>query len=189
MTKRPIAAFLLLSFVILLGGCTAYKLLHSTKFETPKFKFSGYAIKRVTARQAEVDLIVLADNPNPVGIKGVSADYELYLDDHRFAGGEAVAVELPPIKETVVTVPVVVVYEELLNAIGPAIQRFLSTQKSMPITVKAEVYGNPRLHSDTEEGLLPPFQKSITETIAIPLPEDETNDARDRIEKALRNLF
>lgn len=189
MTNRPIAAILLLSFMILLAGCTAYKLLHSTKFETPKFEFSGYAIKRVTARQAEVDFIVLANNPNPVGIKGVSADYELYLDDHRFATGEAVAVELPPGKETAVTVPVVVVYNELLNAIGPAIQRFLSNQKSMPITVMAKVYGNPRLYSDTEEGLLPPFQKRITETIAIPLPEDEMNVARDRLEKTLRSLF
>lgn len=189
MTERRIAAFLLLSFMILLAGCTAYKLLHSTKFEKPKIEFSGYCIKRVTDRHAEVDFILLAENPNPVGIKGVSADYELYIDDSRFAAGKAVDVELPPGRETTVTVPVVVVYKELLNAVGPVIERYLSNQKSMPITVKAKVYGNPRLYSDTEEGLLPPFEKRITETIDIPLPEDEINNARDRLEKAIRSLF
>lgn len=34
----------------------------------------------------------MAENPNPVAIKGVSADYELYLDNSRFAADEAVAV-------------------------------------------------------------------------------------------------
>ncbi len=187
--ERRIAVFLLLSFMILPTGCTAYKLLHSTKFEQPKIEFSGYRIKRVTVRQAEVDFVVLAENPNPVGIKGVSADYELYIDDSRFAAGEAVDVELPPGKQTTVTVSVVVVYEELLNAIGPAIERFLSNQKSMPITVKAKIYGIPRLYSDTEEGPLPPLEKRMTETIDIPLPEDEINNARDRLERAIRSVF
>jgi len=49
-------------------------------------------IKRITARQAEVDFLVPAENPNPVAIEGVSADYELYLDNSRFAADEAVAV-------------------------------------------------------------------------------------------------
>lgn len=55
--------------------------------------------------------------------------------------------------------------------------------------VKAKVYVNPRVYSDAEEGFLPPFQKCISETIDIPCPEDETNDARDRIEKAIRSFF
>ena len=80
------------ALVNLLAGCTAYRLLHSTKFETPKFEFSACVIKRITARQAEVDFLVLAENPNPVAIEGVSADYELYLDNSRFAADEAVAV-------------------------------------------------------------------------------------------------
>lgn len=192
MTQRRIAIFLLLTFMtsmILPAGCTDYKLLHSTKFEKPKIEFSGYAIKRVTERQAEVDFIVLAENPNSVGIKGVSADYELYLDDSRFAKGKAVDVELPPGRQTSVRVPVVVVYGELLNAVGPAIKRILSNQKSMPITVKAKVYGNPRLYSDTEEGSFLPFEKRITETIHIPLPEDEIKKARDRLEESIRSLF
>ncbi len=189
MTKRLIAAFLLFSLAALPAGCTAYKLLHSTKFEAPRIEFYGYVVKRATPKEAEVDFIVLANNPNPVGIKGVSADYELYLDDYRFAAGEAVDVELPPGRETAVTVPVVVVYKELLNVIGPAIERFLSDQNSMPITVKARVYGNPRVYNDTEEGFVPPFQKRITETINVPLPRDEINDAGDRLEKALRRLF
>ena len=189
MTERRIAAFLLLSFMILPAGCTAYKLSHSTKFEEPKIEFSRYCIKRVTDRQAEVDFIVLAENPNHVGIKGISADYELYLDDSRFAAGKAADVELPPGRETAITVPMVVVYKELLNTIGPAIERLLSNQKSMPITVKAKIYGNPRLYSDTEEGSLPRFEKRITRTIDIPLPEDESNKARDRLEEAIRRLF
>jgi hypothetical protein len=59
----------------------------------------------------------------------------------------------------------------------------------MPITVKVRVYGNPRLYSDTQEGLLPPFEKRITRTIDIPLPEDEIDQTRDRLEKAIRRLF
>ncbi len=189
MTVRRITVFLLIAFMILPGGCTAYKLLHSTEFEKPKIEFSGYSVRRVTVRQAEVDFVVLAENPNSVGIKGVSADYELYFDNNRFAAGEAVDIELPPGRETTVTVPVVIVYRELLKVIGPAVERVLSRQKSMPITVKARVYGNPKLYSDKEEGSLLPFEKRITETIDIPLPEDEVNRARDRLEEAIRTLF
>lgn len=191
MRKRLITAFFLLTFMILPAGCTAYKLLHSTKLEPPKIEFHEYRIKQVTDRQAEVDFIVRAENPNPIGIKGVSADYELYIEEGRFAAGKAVDAELPPGpgRETALTVPVVVVYEELLNALGPAIERFLSKQKSMPITVKVKVFGNPRLYSDTEEGLLPPFEKRITKTIDIPLPEDEIDQTRDRLEKVIRRLF
>jgi LEA14-like dessication related protein len=189
MSKRRIAAFFLLTFMIIPAGCTAYKLLHSTKLEPPKIEFYEYRIKQVTDEQAEVDFIVRAENPNPIGINGVSADYELFIEESRFAAGKAVEAELPPGSETTLTVPVVVVYEELLNAIGPAIERLLSNQKSMPITVKVRVYGNPRLYSDTQEGFLPPFEKRITRTIDIPLPEDEINQTRDRLEKAIRRLF
>ena len=189
MTKKRIAACFLLSFMLLFAGCAAYKLLHSTKLEEPKIEFSGYRIERMTNREAEVDFIVRAENPNPVGIKGVSADYELYVDESRFATGNAVAVELPPGGETAITVPVVV-YQELLKALGPVIERFLSNRKSMPITVKVKVYGNPRLYgSNTEEGLLPPFQKTITRTLDIPLPDGQSIPAGDRLEKTIRSLF
>lgn len=186
---RRIAAFFLVMLMLLPAGCTAYNLAHSTKFEQPKIEFSGYRIRQVTDRRAEVDFIVLVDNPNPVGIRGVSADYELYLDESRFAAGRAIDVDLPPAKETAVTVPVTVVYKELLHAIGPAIDRFLANQKSMPVTVKARVYGSPRLYSATEEGTLPPFEKRIVRTIDVPLPEDEINRAKDKLEKAIRRLF
>lgn len=189
MTPKRFAAVALAVFWILTGGCTAYKLLHSARIEEPKFEFSGCVIKRVTDRQTEVDCIILAKNPNSVGIKGLSADYELYMDDSRFATGKAVDVELPPVGQIAVTVPVVVVYRELLRAIGPAMERFLSNQKSMPITVKARVYGNPKLYSDTEEGSLLPFEKRVTKTIEVPLPEDEIEKAKNRIEQSIRALF
>jgi len=115
MTERRIAAFLLLSFMILLAGCTAYKLCIRQVREAEDRIF-WILYQAVTDRHAEVDFILLRKTRTR-GIKGVSADYELYIDDSRFAAGKASTLNCPWEGDHR-QVPVVVVYKELLNAVG-----------------------------------------------------------------------
>lgn len=179
----------LLLFLLLVPSCTFYRLVGSTKLKTPEFTILGCEVKKVSPRQANVDFIVSAYNPNPIGLKNIYVNYELSTERKRFMKGRDVSVELAPNSENRIIVPAEIELEDLARALGPLLERILSHQRTIPITIDAFIYGKPTVYNEFEKGSLFSFEKRVTKTVDIQLPKDEINKVKKQLLEEIRKLF
>jgi hypothetical protein len=185
MIKNTVIWVCLSVLISVFPGCTFYKLMHSTKIENPSFEFLRCDVKKATEKYVNIECHILAQNPNPIGLKNIYVSYELFVEDRRLMNGRDIYVELAPKGETELKIPASISYNDLLHALEPVLGRILFNQKTIPITIKTRIYGQPTLYNDVEEGSLFSFERRLSKTIDVPMPEDDIN----RLKDSIRRLF
>jgi LEA14-like dessication related protein len=185
MIKNTVIWVCLSVLMSVVSGCTFYRLMQSTKIENPSFEFLRCDLKKATDKYFNIECFVLAQNPNLIGLKNIYISYEIFVEDKRLINGREIYVELAPKGETELKVPASISYNDLLHALEPVLGRIFSNQKTIPITIKTRIYGQPTLYNGVEEGSLFSFERRLSKTIDVPMPEDEIN----RVKDSIRRLF
>lgn len=175
--------------LLLLTSCTAYRLIESKQLKTPDFALVGCRVTSLTERHAMLELTVSAYNPNPIGLKNLFVDYELSSSGKRLMRGRDVRFELPPNSDATILVPAEIRFHELVELLAPLLDAILSRQVSIPITLDAVFSGTPTVYDDHQAGVLFSFEKRLTRTLDIPLPEEEIDRVRRQLLKEIRRVF
>ncbi len=179
----------LLLLMVLLPSCTFYRLVGSTKLKTPEFKILGCELKKISPQKADADFIVSAYNPNPIGLKNVNVDYEVSFERKRLAQGRNASIELTPNGESTLVIPAEIALDDLARVLGPLVERILSNQRTIPLTIDASFHGQPTVYNGYEEGSLFSFRKRVTKTVEVTLPKEEIDKGRKQILNEIRKLF
>lgn len=176
--------------LIVISGCTAFRLVSSTKLEKPTFEYSDHEITKTDGRHTVVDLFFEAHNPNEIGLKNIVLAYKLSIDDKKFLKGSGIEVNLAPASTTRLTVPADVVYKDVLRALGPtAFRILLLEQKKLPVDVEVVMIGNPTVYNEIEEGKTFSFKLTSKFKIKVPVPQDEVKKAKKELKNSLKKLF
>ena len=162
------------ALVLALSGCTFTRLM-TTQSEKPTFTYTGSELVETSQSRAIVNFLFSAHNPNEAGLKNVTVSYELFFEEKKFAKGNDIHLDLNPKGDSEIKVPATIVYTDLLPVLGSIIKRILSGQKTIPITIVAVFSGKPALYGEAgkEEPVF--FEKRMTRTVDIPLPQERRN--------------
>ena len=177
----------IIALILILPGCSLSRLL-GTKLERPTFAYSGYELAEVSESETTVQFLFSAHNPNKVGIKDVLVSYELLVEGNFLLQGNDIRLVLPPKSDTVIQVPAVIAYKDLLPVLGSLANRILSGQKTVPITINAVFTGKPLIYDESGQGSAFSFEKNLTKTEDIPIPLDKINKAMKRFRDAIQNF-
>jgi hypothetical protein len=178
-----------LAVSLLLPACTFLRMVRSTKIKHPSFEYVTTRFLGADDRQSNLEIVLSSFNPNAIGLKNVTVDYELFYDDKRFLNGGDIALLLPPNDTARIVVPAAVVYREVLAVAGPAAQGLLLNRKSIPIRVDAVISGKPTVYNEVEEGALFSFSLKVSRKVDVPIPEDSEEKAKRAVRGALKKLF
>ncbi|HEY5702835.1 MAG TPA: LEA type 2 family protein [Gammaproteobacteria bacterium] len=172
MTRTSVVCF---GMVIFLAGCTFNRLASKVELQEPTFSYLRHEVTSLNETKADVNFIINAYNPNPVGLKNVYVDYALLTEGSQFLKGQGLPLKLNPAGDTEITVPTEIVFIELINSLGPVVERILRTgDYSVPVTINGVIYGKPTLYDEFEEGTsLLSFNWEFSRTENIPLPEQQ----------------
>jgi LEA14-like dessication related protein len=165
---------LVLVLVLTLSGCTLARIA-ATHFEKPTFTFVKSELADTSQSRATVNFIFLAHNPNKEGLKNVSVSYELFVQEKRLMIGSDVLFDLNPDGDTEIKIPAVIAYSDLFPVLGSVAKRFLSGQKTVPITIVANFSGKPALYGRAGKEEPITFEKRFTKTADIPLQQERRN--------------
>jgi hypothetical protein len=168
--RRLITLLLLLA----LSGCT-FARIATTRFEKPTFTFVKSELVDSSQNKATVNFIFMAHNPNKEGLKNVSVSYELFVQEKRLLIGTDVLFDLNPEGDTEIKIPAVIAYSDLFPVLGSVTKRFLSGQKTVPITIVAHFSGKPALYGEAGKEEPMTFEKRFTKTADIPLQHERRN--------------
>ncbi len=168
----------LILVVIFLSGCAFNRLANRVELKEPEFSYTRHVIRTITESKADVEFIITAHNPNAVGLRNVFVDYVLLTEGGQFLKGEGLPLQLAPSADTEIAVPTEIIYADLINAVGPLIERiFLNGNYSIPVTIKGVIYGKPTFYDEFEEGTsLFSFTWEFSRTEEIPLPERQMRE-------------
>lgn len=188
--------FKVLLFSLILGSC-GYFLVLTTDIESPKVKYLDHKVTNITADNVQIDVNLLAHNPNPIGLKNVFVNYELYIEGKNFFKGENIALALEPKKETKIKLPVKIMYKGIFKSLGPVYKKLVGKAKNLPVEIRAHVYGKPTVYNKYHGGKLFSFNHNEKKIIQIPIPRQKMqkkfDKAKDKLRKkakdALKNLF
>ncbi|MDC0255201.1 LEA type 2 family protein [Bacteriovoracales bacterium] len=186
----------MLFFSLIISSC-GYFLVLTTDIESPKVKYIDHKIKKLTKDDVQVDVNLLAHNPNPIGLKNVFVNYELYMEGKKFFKGENISLALAPKKETKIKLPVKIMYKGIFKSLGPIYKKLVGKAKSLPVEIRAHVYGKPTVYNKYHGGKLFSFNHNEKKIIQIPIPREKMqkkfDKAKDKLKKkakeALKNLF
>ncbi|NIN36812.1 MAG: hypothetical protein GTN46_11410 [Gammaproteobacteria bacterium] len=172
MTRTSVFCF---GMVIFLAGCMLNRLASKVELKEPTFSYLRHEVASLDETKVDVNFIINAYNPNPVGLKNVYVDYALLTEGSQFLKGQGLSLKLNPAGDTEITVPTEIVFIELINSLGPLVERILLTgDYSVPVTIKGVIYGKPTLYDDFEEGTsLLSFNWEFSRRENIPLPEQQ----------------
>lgn len=185
----PRLALVLLMAAAVLESCAFFRLARSSKIKNPTFAYASHRFLGASDRQADMQVTLSSFNPNSIGLKNVTVDYELFYEGNRFLNGADIALELKPMDTTRIVIPASVVYREILAVAGPAAQGLLRNRKSIPVRVDAVLTGNPTLYNEVEEGSLFRFSLKVSRTVDVPIPEDAEDKAKKAVRGALKRMF
>ena len=184
-----------LSFLGLFLGSCGFLMVATTDIKSPKVKYVGHKIEKVTSDEVQVNLDLSAHNSNDIGLKNVFVSYELFAEGNRLFKGSDIPLKLDPNKETIIKIPVKVNYKGIFATIRPVIERLMKENKSLPIEVRALVYGKPTVYNNMAEGDLFSFSHKEKKIIQIPLPKVKTkaqkkvDQLKNKAKDALKKLF
>ena len=169
------AGVIFFGILIFTAACTFNRLASKIEFQEPTFSYLRHEVTSLSDTKADVNFIINAYNPNPVGLKNVYVDYSLSTDGGQFLKGQGLPLKLNPAGDTEITVPTEIVFIELINSLGPVVERILLTgDYSVPVTINGVIYGKPTLYDEFEEGTsLLSFNWEFSRTENIPLPEQQ----------------
>ncbi len=159
----------ILALILALPGCTFTQLLTS-RLEKPTFTYTGSELVEASQSRAIVNFLFTAHNPNEAGLKNITCSYELFVEGEKFLTGNDISLALDPKGDSEIKVPVTIAYADLLPVLGSVLQRILSGQKTIPITIKAVFSGKPATFSESGKEIPISFEIRLTKTAEIPLP-------------------
>ena len=136
---------------LILSSC-GFLMVATTDIKSPKVKYLSHKIEKVTQEQVEVDLRLNAHNPNTIGLKNVFVSYELFTEGNKISKGEDIPLKLDPEKETVIKVPVKIMYKGVLSSLKPILKKLIKQKKTLPVEIRAVVYGKPTVYNNMAEG-------------------------------------
>jgi len=109
----------LLLFLPVLSACSLLQRAGSSAFERPTLSFKEARLPNVDFQGAELELVFLVDNPNPVGLDLTRASYDLEVEGHKVASGTPRnGLQVPAKGTAAVTFPAKVQW----NDIAPALE-------------------------------------------------------------------
>ena len=159
----------ILALIFALPGCTFTKLL-TTRFEKPTFTYKGLELVDASQNYVFVNFLFSAHNPNEAGLKNVTCTYELFVEGKKILTGNDIPLALPPKGDTEIKVPATIAYTDLFSVLGSVVQRVLSGQKTIPVTINAVFSGKPATYSEAGMEKKISFEMSLVKTADIPLP-------------------
>jgi hypothetical protein len=165
------------ALILALHGCTYAKLMTS-RLEKPTFTYAGAELIEASQSRAVVNFHFSAHNPNKAGLKNVTCSYELFVEEKKFLTGTDVLLELGPNGDTEIKVPATIAYAEFAPVLRSVLRRFLSGQKTIPVTIDAVISGRPALYGEPGKESPISFERRVVKTIDIPLQQERKNKDR-----------
>jgi LEA14-like dessication related protein len=159
--------------ILALTGC-AFTRLMTMPFEKPTFTYTGAEQVETSQSRVIVNFLFTAHNPNEAGLKNVTVSYELFFEEKKFAKGNDIHLDLNPKGDSEIKVPATIYYTDLFPVLGSVLKRILSGQKTIPITIIAVFSGKPALYSEKGKEETISFEKRLTRTVDIPLPQGKS---------------
>ncbi len=140
--------------------------------EKPIFTYKGLELVDASQSRVIVNFLFSAYNPNVEGLKNVTCTYELFMEGHKILTGKDIPLELTPKGDTEIKVPATIVYSDLAPVLGSVVQRILSGQKTIPITINAVFSGNPATYGEAGKEETISFERRLIKTADIPLQKE-----------------
>ena len=156
--------------ILALPGCTFTRLM-TMQFEKPTFTYTGVELVETSQSRVIANFLFSAHNPNEAGLKNVTVSYELFFEEKKFAKGTDIHLDLNPKGDSEIKVPATIYYNDLVPVLGSVLKRILSGQKTIPISIVAVFSGKPALYSEAGKEESVSFEKRLTRTVDIPLPQ------------------
>lgn len=163
--KRFLAA--LAAGVLTLGLCSFG--FDSLKAAEPKIRYEKFEVNKVTLQDTSVSFHYTVDNPNPLGLDNIGADYELWLGEKEVPQGQPATLSGKDVKFSVkaksvspFVLPMTVNYEGFFHSAGELAKVLATGQKTIPFTLKTV------FHLDLT---ILKFSIPITTSGDLPLPE------------------
>jgi LEA14-like dessication related protein len=108
----------LLLLLPLLLGCSLLRQAGSSAFERPTLAFKEARLPEIDFKGAQLDLVFLITNPNPVGLDLTRASYNLEVEGHKVASGTPKnGLKIPGGGTTEVTFPAKLQWNEIAPAL------------------------------------------------------------------------
>jgi LEA14-like dessication related protein len=108
----------LLLLLPLFLGCSLLRQAGSSAFERPSLSFKEARLPEIDFKGAELDLVFLVTNPNPVGLDLTRASYNLEVEGHKVASGTPKSgLKIPGGGTTEVTFPAKLQWNEIAPAL------------------------------------------------------------------------
>lgn len=164
-----IIRLVILALIFTLPGCTFIKLM-TTRLEKPTFTYKGFELVDASRSRVIVNFLFSAHNPNEGGLKNVTCTYELLVEGKKILTGNDIPLALDPKGDTEIRVPATIAYTDLFSVLGSVVQRILSGQKTIPITIDAVFSGKPAVYSEAGNEKTISFEMRLIRTADIPLP-------------------
>lgn len=166
-----IIRLVILALILALPGCTFIKLM-TTRFEKPTFTYKGLELVDTSQSRVIVNFLFSAHNPNEAGLKSVTCSYQLFVEEKKILTGNDIPLTLNPKGDTEIKVPATIAYMDLFPVLGSVVQRILSGQKTIPITIDAVFSGKPAIYSEGGKEKPISFEMRFIKTADIPLPQE-----------------
>ena len=182
-------SIILLVFPTLFLSCTFFRLLRTNKIKNPTFSYIKCELKEINDNRAKIEIFLSSYNPNDIGLKNISVNYELFNDDKRFLKGDGIKIALNPKDTTRIVIPAEIIYRDVFNVIGPVAEKIILGRKLIPVRIDAVIFGNPTLYNEKEEGSLFSFSLKVSRTENIPIPEDDMEKVKKAAKNILKKIF
>jgi LEA14-like dessication related protein len=163
----------ILALILALPGCTYIKLM-TTHLEKPTFTYAGFELAETSQSWAKVNFLFTAHNPNEAGLKNVTCSYELSVEEKKILKGNDIPLALNPKGDTEIKVPATIAYTDLFSVLGSVVQRILSGQKTVPITIDAVFSGKPAIYGEAGKERPISFEMRFIKTADIPLLQERS---------------
>lgn len=134
--------------------------------KTPEITYDRFEVKRITLDKADVDFIFIVNNPNPLGLDDITADYELFLKGQSTAQGKDIKFAVKPNSKSEIRLPAEISYIKAFKSAEILTEAVVSGQKSVPFTL------NTVFKIDVKVAT---FSIPVTSKGDLPLPEFKVN--------------
>jgi len=138
----------------------------SSNLKTPEITYDRFEVKRLAPDKAEVEFIFILNNPNPLGLDNISADYELFLKGKSTAQGKDVKFSAKPNSKSEIRLPAEINYIKAFKSAEILAEAVIRGQKTIPFTLNAVFKINVKLAT---------FNIPVAAKGDLPLPELNIN--------------
>ena len=178
-----------LSVFLLVQGCTILRMIEHDGMKNPELVFIDYKIIDVGMKELKIDLNFTADNPNEYNIETFYVDYQFYIKDQPVAKGYSIKMDLIPEGDSLVTIPMVLSYENFYETLGTLAGLIQQDKTSVDARVDIIIYG--------EYFIAEAFNKTFTKfysyqhslNMEIPLPEVSVESVSEMVTDKLNSFF